>query len=517
LDYTETHDLANLTNYGEFLEKFPPMHEVEISENTSWSCAHGIERWRSDCGCSIAQSQKWNQAWRAPLRNALDWLRDTINLLYENKAREFVNDPWIARDDYIQVLLNRHPANFDAFLGRQAHRILNEGEKTTLLKLLELQRHMMYMYTSCGWFFDDIGGIEAVQVLQYAGRALQLAHQLFGKDFEEPFLLRLEQAQSNILERGDGRKIYNSFVKPAMVDLTNMAAHYAVSSLFEIYENSAEIYCYQVDSEDYHSVQSDHAKLALGRARVKSNITYDSKVFMWGVLYFGNQNLNCGVREFRSEADYASMVSDVMEAFAAKDLAKTRAAIDKHFGGSLYSLKSLFGDQQRQIFNQILEATMGDIEATHREVYQKNATLMKFLAEFKMPLPKALAASAEFVLNVDLKRAIQADEPDLKNILDVFEEAKSCRVHLDTAGLGYLIEGAIEKVMSRLRVNPRDTELIRKLEAAMELVSRLPFELNLWRIQNIFYDVVRRDGVDRSLYRRLGERLRVRVEPALVQ
>lgn len=516
LDTIETKKLAVITNYGEFLEKFPPAYEVEIHENTSWSCAHGIERWRSDCGCRIS-NDKWNQAWRAPLRNALDWLRDTLAPLYEQKARDYLNDPWAARNDYISIVLNREISNVDAFLGRQAHHIMNEGEKVVLLKLLEMQRHAMYMYTSCGWFFDDISGIEAVQVLAYAARALQLAGELFGQDFEKPFLELLKNAKSNIDDRENGEKIYNTQIKPAMVDVTKMAAHYAVSSLFEMYESTATIYCYDVESQDYHSVQAGDAKMALGRVRVKSKLTYDQKWLIWGVLYTGSHNLSCGVAEFKDDASYSEMVNDMMKAFSENNLTATLKMIDRHFGGSLYSLKSLLGDQQRRIFRQIMGATMEDIETTHRQIYEKNATLIQFLASFRMPLPKALSASTEFVLNADLRRAIEAPEPNLKEIQGIFEEAKACRVQLDQVGLTFLIEQAIEKVMLRLASQPKDVVLIRKLEAALELVGKLPFELNLWKIQNIFYDIVHQNAADWTIYQHLGEKLHVRLEPALVQ
>jgi hypothetical protein len=521
IGYIENNNLAEVTNYGEFLDLNPPTHEVEIHENTSWSCAHGVERWQSDCGCRIG-SNGGNQAWRKPLREALDWLRDTIAPLFESRAAEYLRDPWIARDDYVQVLFERTMPNFDAFLGRQAHRILNDGEKSVLLKLMEMQRHAMYMYTSCGWFFDDISGIEAVQVLQYAGRVIQLVRDISGQNLEEPFLERLDGAVSNVHDRGTGRDIYNAHVKPAMVDHVKMAAHYAVSSLFEIYDNRADIYCYQVDSEDYHSARAHltgggEARLAIGRARVKSNLTFDSKTFAWAVLYFGNHTLNCGVREYPGDEAYAAIVSDITGAFSQLDTSLTLATINRHFGSSLYSLRSLIGDQQRRIFTQILESTLTEIEDTHRHVYERNASLMKFLSHFRMPLPKALATSVEFVLNADLKRAIQADEPNLKQIMDILEEAKACRVHLDTAGLGYLISSAIEKVMARLEKHPADLALVQKLEAAMELVSKFPFDLNLWRTQNIFYDIVHRDGVNLELYRHLGEKLRVRVDTTLVR
>ena len=187
LNYIEANQIAQITNYGEYLEKHPPTQEVEIIENTSWSCSHGVERWRSDCGCNTGQHPGWNQAWRAPLRQAMDWLRDSIAPKYEKKASQFLKDPWAARNDYIKVILDRSPENIEQFLSQHASRQLNEAERITALKLLELQRHAMLMYTSDAWFFDDIFEIETVQVMQYAGRVVQLAEELFGDRVEPHF------------------------------------------------------------------------------------------------------------------------------------------------------------------------------------------------------------------------------------------------------------------------------------------------------------------------------------------
>ncbi|MFC1929097.1 DUF3536 domain-containing protein, partial [Chloroflexota bacterium] len=203
LHHIETNNLAKITNYGEYLEKYPPTHEVEIVEKTSWSCMHGIDRWWSDCGDNSGAHPKWNQAWRTPLRDALDWLRDSMAGQYEGKAKQYLKDPWAARDDYINIILDRSPDNVARFMSQHATRELNEAERITTLKLLELQRHAMLMYTSCGWFFDDLSGIETVQVIQYAGRVVQLAQGLFGNDTEQHFLELLKKAKSNIPEQGD--------------------------------------------------------------------------------------------------------------------------------------------------------------------------------------------------------------------------------------------------------------------------------------------------------------------------
>ncbi len=219
----ETRGVARLTNYGEYLASHPPEQEVEILENTSWSCAHGVGRWKEDCGCGGHAG--WNQKWRAPLKESFDWLRDTLAPAFEEKGRQLLRDPWAARDDYVSVILDRSNAKTEEFFRRHASRGLSEAEQTAAVKLLEMQRHALLMYTSCGWFFDDISGIETRQILQYAGRAVELAEELFGLSLETELLERLARAESNVPARGDGRRIWEDFVKPAVVRLDRVGAH----------------------------------------------------------------------------------------------------------------------------------------------------------------------------------------------------------------------------------------------------------------------------------------------------
>src|ERR1700731_2433809 len=194
LQHIESKQLARVTNYAEFLATNPPTHEVEIFENSSWSCVHGVERWKSNCGCNSGGHGDWNQLWRAPLRAALDWLRDEVNPLFEEKASPLLKNPWDARDEYIQVILNRSDASVEAFFSKHATHPLSHEEQVAALKLLEMQRHAMLMYTSCGWFFDELSGLETVQVIHYAGRAVELAKEFLGAEIEAQFLEHLRQA-----------------------------------------------------------------------------------------------------------------------------------------------------------------------------------------------------------------------------------------------------------------------------------------------------------------------------------
>ena len=272
LDRIGAGEPAQLTNYGEFLAKHPPTDEVEIVEKSSWSCAHGIDRWWSDCGCNSGAHPGWNQAWRTPLRNALDWLHDAIAPRWEEKARALFNDPWAARDGYIDVIHDRSAENVRRFVTAHAGRSLTAAECATALKLLEMQRHALLMYTSCGWFFDDISGIEAVQILQFAGRAVQLAEDVFGASLESDFTHRMAAAKSNVAEQGNGSDIYARSVRPAKVDWEKVGAHYAVSALFEDYPRETAIYCYDASREDQQifTAGRSQARLRPGSSHVEN-------------------------------------------------------------------------------------------------------------------------------------------------------------------------------------------------------------------------------------------------------
>jgi len=229
----QSKNLVKITIYAEFLEKFPPQREVEIIENTSWSCPHGIERWRANCGCRLKEHAGSTQEWRKQLRLAMDWLRDQLIISYERETLRYLKDPWNARQHYIEVILDRSEENLKKFLSRFALKHLIPSQRVQALKLLEIQRHAMLMYTSCGWFFDDISGIETIQILQYAARAMQLTKELTGLDLEKDFMDFLKIAPSNNPEFKEGREVYERFVVSARLDLLSVAAHYVLTSLFE--------------------------------------------------------------------------------------------------------------------------------------------------------------------------------------------------------------------------------------------------------------------------------------------
>jgi len=529
LNYIETNHLARLTNYGEYLEKHPPTHQVEIIEKSSWSCFHGIDRWWSNCGCNSGGHPGWNQEWRRPLRNALDWLRDSLDLPFEDKGRELLEDPWEARNDYIRVVLNRSRDNVEAFLNRHAVKNLTDAEKTTVLKLLELQRHAMLMYTSCGWFFDELSGIETVQVIQFAGRCVQLAQELFGDSVEEQFLERLALAKCNLPEQGDGRHVYENFVRPAVVDWERLGAHYAVSCLFDNYPEQMKLYCFTSEREDYQVFTAGMAKMAVGRVRLTSDVTWETETLSFGALHMGDHNVNGGVRKFLGDEAYRDLTQEAVEPFKRADFAEVIRLMDRRFGESNYSVRSLFRDEQRKILDVILASTLREAEMLYRQIYEHRAPTMRFLTSLHIPLPKAFQAAAEFVLNGYLRRALVQEDIDAERVKSLFETAKFEGVPLDYATLEFSYRHNLEQMAARLLVDCTEASL-QQLDTAASLVAHLPFSVDLWKIQNAYYGLLKnaypnmRDSQERGdplaqgwvrVFEDLGQKLSIRLNKGL--
>ncbi len=492
LHYIEHHsDNIHITNYGEHLERFPPTYEVEIIENTSWNCTKGIERWRSARGTSTGKHPTWSQAWRAPLRAAFDWLRDTLAPRFEQHSKYMFYDPWEARNDYISVILDRSYEHVAAYLARHTTHVLDDAEQVQALNLLELQRQLLLMYTSSGWFFDDLSNSETVQVIQYTGRALQLARTLFNDStLEEDYLARLEQARSNLTEHRDGRHLYEKLVKPAEIDLHKVAAHYAVSSLFEKYPEETMIYCYAVQEEEYHRFEPGMSKVVLGRARITSVINHESHMLDFCVLHFGDHNVNAGVQDATPGAEYRALVDDVTEATEHGDIAEVVRLLDRYFGGFHYSVHSLFRNAQRTFLDTMLETTLTDDEAIYRQLYERRAPLMQLLSSLKAPLPKTMHATAEFIINGELRRALEELPPDDEQIEMLLERATTWNVYLDNASLSYTFQHTLEQIARQMMRQPDDLDLLEKLHDLVEVTPSFPFEVNFWKIQNAYYEIV---------------------------
>jgi alpha-amylase/alpha-mannosidase (GH57 family) len=491
---------ARLTNYGEFLEKFPPAYEAEIVEDTSWSCAHGVERWRSDCGCNGGRGG-WNQQWRKPLREALDWLRDSVSPLARKRAEPLFKDVDAARDAFISVVLDRGQESVAAFLAAHTTHELTTTERMTALELMELERHAMLMYTSCGWFFDDISGIETVQIIAYASRVLQLAADLFGEEaagLEEEFVRQLAAAKSNLPDQKDGAAVYSRYAKRMEVGLEQVVAHYAISSVFKSYAEQTELFCYTIRRLASEVEVSGRGRLVIGKAHICSKLTEEQETVVYAVLHFGDQNITAAVKAY-SEIDASSYEEFVREARASvirADFPEVIRGFDRYFSGTTYSIQSLFKDEQQRIVELILKPRLQRVEASLASIYEDQASLLHFLSQSGLQRPPALTLAATFAINAGLRRALECQPMDAIQVRAYLGLASADQVALDKSLLSYIADQKMKQAMVELQSEVvEEEEQTTTLENAL-LVARtlteLPFELNLWHAQNLWYDAFRR-------------------------
>ena len=507
----------------------------------------------------------------------------------EKLAEGLLTDLWAARDAYIQVVLDRSTESIDRFLEAHATHALSPEERTTVLELMELERHAQLMYTSCGWFFDEISGIETVQIIAYAGRVLQLAAKLFGEGadgLEREFLRILALAKPNVPEFKDGSEVYSRYVAGMKIGLEQVGAHYAISSIFRAYPEDGELFCFILHRDTHEVFTSGRGKVALGRARVRSRITEENEEICYAVLHLGDQNLSAAVRRY-TDADteaFAGFSAEIRAAIGKANLPEVIRLIDHFFARGMdrrsraasagathitlnpthpepgqdasvagavqegiahgldtppdltlpndvpiiYSLTSLFADEQHRILNTILNQTVGEMEDSLRKIYEDHASLLHFLTESGMNPPPALALAASFALNASLRRAIEAEEFDSSATSDLFARAATDHVVLDTHILAFAAGQRMKRAMVRLEAaaeeNPENS--LNVLHSTLELarsIRSMPFEVNIWQAQNIWNDFLRRSDSNywtaewKSVFKDLGEAMNIAVDELVVE
>ena len=519
LNYIESKKLARLTNYGEYLDNNPPTDEVIIFENSSWSCVHGIERWRDNCGCNSGMNPKWTQEWRRPLKDALDELRFAGIEMFERGAGRFFRNVWKARDDYISVVLDRSEKNIQKFMSEQAAAGKSSQDTVTALKYLEMQRNAMLMYTSCGWFFDEISGIETVQVMQYASMVMQLAEELEQKDLEADFLAILELAPSNVYKHA--AVPYELFVRPARVNLLRAAAHYSISSLFQKYPDEAVIYSYTVIAEETVVREKDKARLVTGKARIRSNVTTEERLFMFSVLYLGYQKITAGVKDFPGDNEYSAFSQKTEELFAAGEMEGAEDIIQQNFPGSIFSLSHLFLDEQRKIVDQIMCLSYEGIYLSCRQIYDNYYDSMDFFRALNVPLPKPFMTAVEHIINRDLKLFFEEDSEDVAQLETLAGLVKKWSIEFDAETVRFVAGARITALMERLSESPDNVPLINRIDTILKLMRSINLDVDLWESQNIYFSIVKRLAKEKGegdvgrkcveSFRKLGYYLHVKV------
>jgi len=394
-----------VSNYAHYLSLYPPTWECELKEVTAWSCAHGVDRWQDDCGCGAASDL--HQRWRKPLRESLNWLRDCLIEVYQQYAPQWLTHPWQARDEYIAVILRRSPATIAQFLQTHQTHPLSPDEQTDVLHLLEMQRHSLLMFTSCGWFFEEISRPEGTQILRYAARAIELAGIVAGIDLEPEFIQRLAAAPSNELRYGNGAELYRQAVTTAKVRWGQIAAHYAIASLFQAHPEQHRIYCYEADQLDYQLQRLGTIALAIGQVRLTSEITRESRHLVFAAIHLGGLDFHCCVQPFSDRLAYSHLKTELFQSLEAASAAQVILQVHQHFQGETFALTDLFAEEEHRIVQQLSRETITQLDRLYAQVYRDNYSLLMAYRRSDRLIPPELEVAAEVALRNRCQEAVE--------------------------------------------------------------------------------------------------------------
>ncbi|MFP5214041.1 MAG: DUF3536 domain-containing protein, partial [Acidobacteriota bacterium] len=500
---------TTIMNYGTFLASFPVRAEVRITDNTAWSCAHGLGRWQSDCGCRIGGEEGWNQKWRGPLREAMNYLRDELAQHYERNMSLLAKDPWKARDEYIEVLLapERRVAEFF-----QRHTPLGKvsGRMVRFFQLLEMQRYAMFMFTSCGWFFDEISNLESVMIMRYAARAMQLAEQTGAPSFEAPFLKILEKAPSNDPEYGNGANVYLRKVKPEIVEKDRVVANYAIQSVARTSQRQFRLYGFGITPQHEEDLGSNPVPCLYGHIRVADDRTFEEEDYLYAVLHFGGLDFRCSVKPYSNAKEYESILRGLQRGVEEQDTVKMIRLLDEVFGTASFSLHDVFKDLRSSIALEISRKTLGIYTDLQRHMYHVYRPLMSSLRQWSIRIPNDLRVAVRRVLSDEVHQLVQAildheennaAEERAWDATDFFYRAHAGRLHLlleDARSWGVVLKQSDvphelgESMVSTLTMlhdtfAPRHAGRFFRL---MNVCRDLDLKPELWKLQTIYYDLV---------------------------
>ena len=486
-----------LTNYAAFLELAPPKMEVEIAlgsqgEGSSWSCSHGVGRWKENCGCATGGQPTWNQRWRTPLRESFDFLNEKLAAIFEREGQKYFQDPWQARNAYVDVIIDRSDVGLEDFFAQQGTPKLTDNDRVTALKLLEMQRHSLLMYTSCGWFFADISGLETLQVIKYAARALQLGQHFTPESLEAPFLKILERAVSNIPKEGNGLTIYQKRIKPAVVDYPKVANQWVISWLKDRERQCPHhIYHYRVEPMDLMDKTQGSLLLAAGRLRLTSGITRESRSLAFFTAYLGSYLYRTQVQPHPAPQEFLALLEE-LEGVLAETPEDLIPFMARRLGEHYYSIHDIFQEEKLQVFQDLLRQNRDEAMELVAHSFAEVQALLNAMAREALPLPRLYRALGEITLNRSLVQLLRRLEPEpaslvtSEEIVAVIQNAQLLGFKLETQ------EGAqiLGRILHRHLLDLADTfqsENVTRLTDFLSFVNRMPLTLEMTEPQNFLF------------------------------
>jgi len=481
-----------ITNYAEYLDKYRSDWEVDIKPVSSWSCFHGVGRWSDDCGCSTGGHPGWNQKWRKPLRKALDFLRDEMISVYNKQGKKYFKNPEDARNNYINVILDRSDMSVKSFQDEYFVADLDDIQKVRAMELLEIQRQAMLMYTSCGWFFSEISGIETVQIMKYAARVMQLAKSFVKKDLETPFLEILSEAKSNISEFGTGKDVYEKFVKPSIVTPKQIVCLWAISSLYQDFEDEESVYCYKIRKKSYKTVTKGNSKFIVGHIEIESKVTLEKSDMIFALLQFSGGDFHCAIKEYSD--NFGDIKKELIRTFLVAPLTEIIRNIDNYFGKEYFTLKDIFIEERRKILQTMLRGKLQIFSNTYESMYNEGKGSIYQMQGLGLAIPEEFKISAQYVLTkqfnelfVDSKGFIDADV--IQQASDINFEAKRIGIEIDKTPTAKIFSKKVAQNINRLSY-ALDLQQVDATLELLDCISKLELKVDIAEAQSYFFSKI---------------------------
>ena len=483
---------------GDWLDTLPPDWEAEV-RLSAWSCAHGVGRWLEDCGCHTGGEPGWNQAWRAPLRRALDLLRDTANEVFERRAGAVLHDPWAARDAYVDVLLGA--TSVDEFV--VAHCTGDRDDEVEALTLLECQRHSLLMYTSCGWFFNDLAGIETLQIMRYAARCLDLLDEL-GEDAPTERLLDvLAEAESNQVGEGDGRDLWQRHVEPARADAGRVASHLALIELLAGDGTVTELGGYYVERELQEIVDRGGVATSAGRVALTHRRTLRRTVWTYGAVHLGGLEVFGAVRPAAAhdvahdEAAVAELAGATRE--GQRITALLRLVTDR-FGPREFGLESVLPGVGDDLLHSTAASLADRFVAAYDELRSDYHDTLVALAVAGTTLPAELRGPIELALarrlESELVEAASATDPGAyAGLRAIVREAREEGVQISSPRASEALGRALVAAVEEAAADPGEPTVAAAV-GMVELARELGVPVDFGVAQERVHDAIAADDAD---------------------
>ena len=426
----------------------------------------------------------------------MNFLRDKLADLFESErgAAGLFNDVWNARDKYIDVILDRSIENVNKFLNENANHELNDEEKVRALSLMEMQRNSLLMFTSCGWFFDEISRIEPVQIMRYAARAIDLAKMLFNEDLEPAYLKLLAEAPSNVPELQDGAKIYELRAKQGRADRLQIAAYYGIASLLNDFTQSFSEGCWDMHGDALKLGDNDSISFSAGKVHVRSSITLEEGDYIFAVNHIGGTSIACGIAE-DDDPDNALTFDEVKSLQALFNDDNKEALLFGRFGYNQFTLTNIPSDAWHRIISELLRQDVDKLEASMKGIVQNYDNLLEYLTLLNAKPPAIMITAAEFTLTSEIIRRLENGYHDVNGIRRAFDFAAFWQVKPDEERIRFAFSDCINEILAELCMRGLNLESLEDLNELIKLFSeKFEWHLSLYESQNLYYELLKKNG-----------------------